>query len=321
VRVVEQVTGAGPNPTRTRTISLTPLLHRPARDHDQHLLGRVIDVIVQRSDGPTLWVTGLLIALADRHVRIPAPHFTVLGDAVEIDSVDGVDAPFERAPEDLLLDTDVLGRRLIDAQIARLVRARDIELRRCDGRWLVAGVDVEWGGWWHHLKGWLNHHRAHRSWDAVEPLTNTDEGPVVGHHHPALACLPVAQIADLLERASAAERSDILADLRGDPELSADVFEELDRDHAARLLAERPDTEIAELLARMSADDAAAELADRKLVRVRPEADAVHAALLMCSSPSSVRWSSRSPARLRWPARPGREVHRRTGRGRGTVGP
>jgi hypothetical protein len=64
---------------------------------------------------------------------------------------------------------------------------------------------------------------------------------MAGRAGPGLARLKPAQIADLIERASAAARSELLADLRTDPDLEAVVVEELDLHHAARLWAEGPD--------------------------------------------------------------------------------
>ena len=64
--------------------------------------------------------------------------------------------------------------------------------------------------------------------------------------------------------------------MHADPELEADVFEELDEDLATRLLGARTDAEIAEVLSRMRADDAAdaiAELPQRAPpARARPAA-------------------------------------------------
>ena len=76
----------------------------------------------------------------------------MLSDAVQIDGVVGFDAAFQREPADLLLVADVLGRQLIDLRRVQLVRAREIELVRRDGRWLLAGVHVASGGWWHQLR-------------------------------------------------------------------------------------------------------------------------------------------------------------------------
>ena len=47
-----------------------------------------------------------------------------------------------------------------------------------------------------------------------------------------------------------------------DPELEADVFEELDEDRASRLLGARTNEEIAEVLSRMRPDDAADAIAE-----------------------------------------------------------
>ena len=62
-----------------------------------------------------------------------------------------------------------------------------------------------------------------------------------------------AEIADLLEDADKAEGGEILDRVRSDPELEADVFEELDPDKASRLLDGMPDDEVAALLGRMRA--------------------------------------------------------------------
>ena len=60
---------------------------------------------------------------------------------------------------------------------------------------------------------------------------------------------------------------------RSDPELEADVFEELDEDLATRLLGARTDFEIAEVLARMRADDAADAIAELPQQRRQPVLD------------------------------------------------
>jgi Mg/Co/Ni transporter MgtE len=61
--------------------------------------------------------------------------------------------------------------------------------------------------------------------------------------------------------------------VHADPELEADVFEELDEDRATRLLGARTDTEIAAVLARMRADDAADAVAELPQRRRQPVLD------------------------------------------------
>jgi len=85
--------------------------------------------------------------------------------------------------------------------------------------------------------------------------------------------LKAAQIADLLEAASKAEETEILSQVHADPELEADVFEELDEDLATRLLGARTDAEIAEVLTRMGADDAADAISELPQRRRQPVID------------------------------------------------
>jgi len=75
--------------------------------------------------------------------------------------------------------------------------------------------------------------------------------------HPKLARLHPAQLADLVEAASHREGEEIIAAVAADPEREADVFEELEESHQREFVEDRSDAEVAELLARMEADDAA----------------------------------------------------------------
>jgi len=149
-------------------------------------------------------------------VRVPTQRLKVFTDAVVMEALPDVDRPFESKPANLLLVADVLGHQLVDVRIARLVWARDIELLVGEERWVAASVEVEWPGWWHHLTGRLGRRRAHRRWDAVEPLTNSAEGPMVGRLGAGLARLKPAQIADPLERPGSPHR-DTLAETRRSP--------------------------------------------------------------------------------------------------------
>src|SRR5581483_3094692 len=220
---------------------------------------------------------------------------------------------FERRDGEVLLRADVLGHRLIDVRNARLVRAADLELARITDleppraaglepsraagleparaaglepphaagpepprpAWVLAGVDTR--------------RRPHRFGRPLAPGA-ADAGTcrdwhdfewLIGHAGSALVRGPFArirrlkpaQIADLLESASAEEETEILGRVRADPELEADVFEELDEDLAARLLGARTDFEIAEVLARMRADDAADAIAELPQQRRQPVLD------------------------------------------------
>ena len=89
--------------------------------------------------------------------------------------------------------------------------------------------------------------------------------PFVGHvptarlrfSHRKLANLHPAEIADLVEAASHEEGEELIEAVGQDRELEADVFEELDEHHQLEFIAERPDAQVAAVIARMAPDDAA----------------------------------------------------------------
>ncbi len=110
-----------------------------------------------------------------------------------------------------------------------------------------------------------------RDWHDFEWLIGHESSALQRGPFARIRRLKPAQIADLLEDASKEEETEILGQVHADPELEADVFEELDEDLATRLLGARTDEEIAAVLARMRADDAAdaiTELPQRRRQRV-----------------------------------------------------
>ena len=174
----------------------------------------------------------------------------------------------------MLLRADVLGHRLIDVSRARLVRAGDLRLSRADGDWVLDAVDTRWRP--RRLFGLLGRreqpHEA-RDWREFEPLIGHARSAVLRGPFARIRRLKPAQIADLLEDASKAEETEILGHVHADPELEADVFEELDEELATRLLGARTDAEIAAVLARMRADDAADTVAELPQQRRQPVLD------------------------------------------------
>src|ERR1700722_8225331 len=246
-------------------VRLSELLRGPVTDSAGGIIGRLSDVIVRLRGADYPVVTGLVVAVGGRPVFVPVEQVAVLA-TLRLTSARLSLLPFERREGEVLLRADVLGHRLIDVESAHLIRAADLELAEGQGEWTVTGVDSHrrsrrllWG-----LTGTPADEAGgrFREWAKFEPL--------IGHPGTALSRRQVgrirrlkpAQIADLLEAASSAEEREILGQVHADPELEADVFEELEEDRATRLLASRSDAEIAEVLARMRADDAADALAE-----------------------------------------------------------
>ena len=270
---------ASPTADRGHTLRLSNLLKRPVVDSGGESLGRLSDVIVRLRGSDYPLVTGLVVAIGGRQVFVPMDKVSSFdGEVLKLTTAKLDLRQFERRDGEVLLSADVLGHRLIDVQNARLVRAVDLQLHRDDGEWVLSGVDTR--------------PRARRLFGLLGPGRPADEAGVgfrdwhdfewlIGHtgselHRGPFARvrrLKPAQIADLLEEASKNEETEILDRVHADPELEADVFEELDEDLATRLLGARTDEEIAGVLSRMRADDAADAVAELPQRRRQPVLD------------------------------------------------
>jgi CBS domain-containing protein len=248
-------------------LPLTKILRSPVVDRSGETLGQVDDVIVRLTDSGYPPVTGLQGRIGGRRVFLPQDMIAELQpDRVLLSGETLNLARFERRPGEVLLNQDVLDHKLIDVEAGRLVHANDIALGRVDGRWRVVGVDT-------HPRRLLRRLLPRRFRGHLEPGAVLDWSgiePFVGHVPTARLLLPLrrlkrlhpAQIADLVEAASHDEGEEIITAVHGDPELEADVFEELDTEHQIEFLRERSDAEAAKVLASMAADDAADLISD-----------------------------------------------------------
>jgi Mg/Co/Ni transporter MgtE len=141
------------------------------------------------------------------------------------------------------------------------VRAWDIELQPTEEGWTVTCLDTRRPP---RLFGLLRSSGGHpcQDWKAFEPLIGHADSVRARAAFGRVRRLKPAQIADLLEDASKQEGEEILDVVHTDPELEADVFEELDPDIANRLFEDKSDAEVADVIAHMRADDAADAIAE-----------------------------------------------------------
>lgn len=243
-------------------LNLSSLLNSRLVDRAGEKIGRVDDLIVRLADRGYPPITGLKARIGGREVFVPAERVAdvepgsvrLRGEQVDL-------GRFERREGEVLLRHDLLGRRLINVVGARLVRADDLVLGKVEEWWRVVGVDTSFRSLFRRLLP-----RALRRRGKVRPFLDWESvEPFVGHVPTArlrmafgrLSGLHPAQLADLVEAASHEEGGEIIDAVGGDPELEADVFEELNPEHQVEFLHERSDAEAAEVLAAMEADDAA----------------------------------------------------------------
>jgi CBS domain-containing protein len=262
-----------PQAGQASTLHLSELLRRPLTDRGGESIGRLSDVIVRLRGAENPLVTGLVATVGGRELYVPIEQVSSLsGEEVKLTSAKLDLRQFERREGEVLLRADVLGHRLIDVESVHLIKAGDLELRQRGRDWVVAGVDT------HRQPRWLFGAREHgehtfREWNKFEPLIGHTGSALLRGPFARIRRLKPAQIADLIEDASKEEETEILGQVHADPELEADVFEELDEDLATRLLGARTDAEIAEVLSRMRADDAADTIAELPQRRRQPVLD------------------------------------------------
>ncbi|HUK70783.1 MAG TPA: CBS domain-containing protein [Streptosporangiaceae bacterium] len=265
-----------PQAGEVRTLHLSELLRRPVAARDGESLGRLSDVVVRLRGSELPLVIGGVASVGGREVFVPLEQVGSFdGEVLKLTSARLDLRRFERRPGEVLLRADVLGHRLIDVEAGRLVKAADVELEQRGTEWVLTGLDTHRQR--RRLFGLLGAHESGQhsfwEWSRFEPLIGHTPSAVVRGPFARIRRLKPAQIADLLEEASKEEETEILGQVHADPELEADVFEELDEELATRLLGARTDAEIAEVLARMRADDAADAVAELPQHRRQPVLD------------------------------------------------
>jgi hypothetical protein len=244
-------------------LHLSAVVGSPLRDADGERLGKIEDLIVRLGGAGYPPITGFLVNVAGRTSFLGADRVSeIASDGVVMRKAKLDLRHFERRPEEVLLKRDLLDRQLINVKGARLVRANEIELALVAGSWRVVGVDTGPRGGIRRLlpKGIGAHIGTGEflDWAGVEPFVGHVPTVRLRVPHPKLAKLHPAQIADLVEAASRHEGEEIIQAVGDDDrELEADVFEELDDQHQREFLEDRPDAQVAEILARMAPDDAA----------------------------------------------------------------
>jgi CBS domain-containing protein len=243
---------------------LSNFLRSPLLDRAGERLGRVEDLIVRLADGGYPPVTGVKARIGGRELFVPVGMIAELAPgAVRLAGETLSLGKFERRVGEVLLGQDVLGRKLVnvEADPPRLVTAHEIELSCIASWWRIVGVDSSQRAQLRRtlprrLRGLIGD-RPFLDWTDMEPFVGHVPSARLRFSHRKLANLHPAEIADLVEAASHEEGEEIIEAVGQDRELEADVFEELDEHHQLEFIRERPDAQVAAVIARMASDDAA----------------------------------------------------------------
>lgn len=252
---------------------LSGLVRKPVRDGRGNVIGALSDIVVRLGLEGYPSVAGLVARVGSTSVFIPAADVSDLTDDGAVLSSARLDLrPFKRRPGEVLLKEAVLGHRLVDVGNARLVRAYDVCLERTPTGWAATGLDVT-------PPNWLGRRRAGesslRDWKGFDVLIGHAPSATLRARWKRFDGLRAAEIADLIEDATQPERDDLFQHLHGDPELEADVIEELDDDEQAKVLKSRDTADIAAVLSRMHADDVVDAVLDLPQERRQAVVDAL----------------------------------------------
>ncbi|HEX6509708.1 MAG TPA: magnesium transporter [Chloroflexota bacterium] len=241
-------------------LRLTAVLQLPLLARTGERVGRVHDLVARLSETGYPPILGLIARVGSRELFVPLEETAGIDSAAVRLAVDRLDVrSFERRRSEILLQRDLLGRHVIQLDEARLERVGDITLEDRGGELQVTGITVASSGILARLHLPFGRHRQRvvRDWSSIEPFVG--HVPTIGRRLPftRLARLHPAELADIVEAASHREGEEIMTAVGEDPEVEADVFEELNAQYQVEFLQTRSDDEAAAVLARMTPDDAA----------------------------------------------------------------
>ena len=250
---------------RDSLVSLAGLIGRPVLDPEGLEIGRLVDVVVRHGQETYPPVSGLIVKVSNRKLFINGARISKLTPSSITLSSTKIDfEPFSRRPGESLLDADVLDHQIVDVDGLRVVRTSDLYLAPFNKEIRVVGVDISFVSFLRRLfPGSLSRRPTPDhviDWASVASLTDSTGVVRTSSTRSALSQLRPADLADLIEDLAGREQGALIELL--DPDLAADVLEEMEDDELEGLLRGLTAERSAELLSLMEPDESAEVLRD-----------------------------------------------------------
>jgi magnesium transporter len=121
---------------------LSQVIGRPVRDGQGEPIGKVADLIVALG-GPYPPVTGLVVQTGRRRIFLPWSSVAELdthGARLATRTIDI--GRFRQRPDEILLETDLIDKQIVDIDGRKVVRVNDLRLDEINGEMHLVAVDV-----------------------------------------------------------------------------------------------------------------------------------------------------------------------------------
>ena len=251
---------------RESLVSVAGLIGCPVRDdHDGRDLAKLVDVVVRHGEENYPAVSGLIVKIGRATSFIDGARISKLTkDEIRLSSTKINLKEYIRRPGESLLNQDVIDHQIVDVNGLRVVRSSDLYLAPLDKEIRLVGVDVSFTSFLRRVFPVTVRRRATPDrvvdWATVASLTDSGGQVRTAGPRSALAQLRPADLADLIEDLVGREQGALIELL--DPNLAADVLEEMEDEDLQGLLRGLPAERAAEYLTLMEPDESAEVLRD-----------------------------------------------------------
>ncbi len=262
IRRTRRVTLLDRQAVRSSLIPLNVVLTKSVNDTSGRSLGRVVDVVVKWSgDARYPDVKGLVVqgSAQDEELLVPLSRIEpFVASSRNITYLGAGPGRWERRSGELRLETDVIGRQIVDVEGATVVKAKELYLAWIASTMYLVGVsgpEKRRG-----LKALAKVDSGLVDWSLVQPFGEEESELRLKELHEGLRRLRAGELADLLQELDDDAREDLTASM--DLSDLADAVEEMEPDEVEDLMVDTPPDVAAKLIEKMEPDEAVDALRD-----------------------------------------------------------